>query len=150
MTEEEAKKRLNKLKAEINHHRYLYHVEDRLNISDAAFDSLKNELEELELQFPDLITPDSPTQRVGGEALAKFQKVTHQVRMLSLNDAFGEEEIKAWEERLQKIVPQAEFNYFCELKLDGLAVSLVYEDGFFVQGATRGDGLVHRVRTLYG
>ncbi|MEK7161033.1 MAG: NAD-dependent DNA ligase LigA [Patescibacteria group bacterium] len=142
MTEEEAKKRLNKLKAEINHHRYLYHVEDRLNISDAAFDSLKNELEELELQFPDLITPDSPTQRVGGEALAKFQKVTHQVRMLSLNDAFGEEEIKAWEERLQKIVPQAEFNYFCELKLDGLAVSLVYEDGFFVQGATRGDGLI--------
>jgi DNA ligase (NAD+) len=142
MTKQEARKRIEKLKEEINHHRYMYHVLDKLEISDAAFDTLKNELEELELQYPDLVTPDSPTQRVGGEALDEFKKVEHAVPMLSLNDAFGEEEIKAWEERIQKLVPQAKTDYFCELKLDGLAVSLVYKNGLFVRGATRGNGLI--------
>jgi len=142
MTKPEAKQRIEKLKKEISHHRYLYHVEDRLDISDEAFDSLKNELEELEIKFPDLITPDSPTQRVGGEPLDKFKKVEHSEPMLSLNDAFGEQEIKDWEERIQKLVPRAELNYFCELKLDGLAVSLVYENGVLKTGATRGDGKI--------
>lgn len=137
-----AKKRLDKLKKEINHHRYQYHVLDKLDISDAAFDSLKNELEELELKYPDLVTPDSPTQRVGGEALDKFNKVKHSSPMLSLNDAFGEEEIRAWAERVQKLAPRAEFDYFCELKLDGLAVSLIYENGVLARGATRGDGQI--------
>ncbi|MFH1386037.1 MAG: NAD-dependent DNA ligase LigA, partial [Patescibacteria group bacterium] len=91
------KKRIAKLKTEINCHRYQYHVLDKLDISDAAFDALKNELEELELQYPDLVTADSPTQKVGGEALDKFKKVEHLSAMLSLNDAFGEEEIRAWE-----------------------------------------------------
>ncbi len=140
MTKPEAKKRIEKLREEINYHRYMYHVLDKLDISDAAFDTLKNELEELENQFPDLITPDSPTQRVGGEPLDKFKKVEHSSPMLSLNDAFGEEEIRAWEERIQKLVPNAKLDYFCELKLDGLAVSLIYEDGVFTRGATRGDG----------
>lgn len=140
MDKNEAKKRIEKLKEEINYHRYQYHVLDRLGISDAAFDSLKNELEELELKFPELVTPDSPTQRVGGEPLDKFKKVGHETPMLSLNDAFGEEEIKAWEERIQKIVPGKKLEYFCELKLDGLAVSLIYENGVFVMGSTRGDG----------
>ena len=142
MTKEQAKQRIEKLKKEINYHRYMYHVLDRLEISDAAFDSLKNELEELEAKWPDLVTPDSPTQRVGGQALDKFKKVTHSVPMLSLNDAFGEEEIRAWEERIKKIIPSAKLEYFCELKLDGLAVALIYENGIFVRGATRGDGKI--------
>lgn len=142
MIKQEAKKRIEKLKEEINHHRYMYHVQDKLDISDAAFDTLKNELEELERQFPDLVTSDSPTQRIGGEPLDKFKKVEHSVSMLSLNDAFGEEELGAWEERIQKLVPSAKLDYFCELKLDGLAVSLVYDDGILARGATRGDGRI--------
>ncbi len=142
MTKAEAQKRIVKLKDEINHHRYQYHVLDKMDISDAAFDSLKNELEELELKWPELVTPDSPTQRVGGQALAKFKKVAHSQPMLSLNDAFGEEEIKAWEERVQKLAPHEKLDYFCELKLDGLAVALIYEKGLLVQGATRGDGKI--------
>lgn len=120
----------------------MYHVLDKLDISDAAFDSLKNELEELELKFPDLITSDSPTQRVGGEALDKFVKVAHLLPMLSLGDAFGKEELAAWQERIQKIIPSSSLDYFCELKMDGLAVSLVYENGVFARGATRGDGKI--------
>ena len=142
MIKQEAKKRIDKLKEEINFHRYQYHVLDKLDMSDAAFDSLKNELEELELRWPDLVTPDSPTQRVGGQALDKFKKITHSEPMLSLNDAFGEEEIKAWVERVQKLAPRAQFSYFCELKLDGLAVALIYEKGVLARGATRGDGKV--------
>ncbi len=142
MNKEQARQRIEKLRQEINRHRFAYHVLDKMDISDAAFDSLKNELEELELQFPDLVTPDSPTQRVGGEALDKFDKIKHEMPMLSLNDAFGEEEIYAWQERIQKFVtPPKKLDYFCELKLDGLAVSLVYENGILAYGATRGDGL---------
>lgn len=142
MNKQEAKNRIEKLKEEINFHRYQYHVLDRLDISDAAFDTLKNELEELELQYPDLITPDSPTQKVGGQPLDKFQKIKHALPMLSLNDAFGEEEIRAWEERIKKLAPRARFSFFCELKLDGLAVSLVYEKGVLARGATRGNGQI--------
>src|SRR3989344_2533398 len=108
-------------------------------MSDAALDSLKNELQEIEQQYPDLVTPDSPTQRVGGQVLPEFTPVPHGSRMLSLNDMFSVEELLAWEKRNQKIVP-AEYGYFVELKIDGVAVSLIYEDGLLVRAATRGDG----------
>jgi len=144
MTKKQAEKRIEKLKELINHHRYLYHTLDKPEISDSAFDTLKNELEELERKFPDLITPDSPTQRVGGEALEKFEKVSHGSPMLSLNDAFGEKEFKEWVERVLRLSSGQvkKIDYFCELKLDGLAVSLIYEKGVFVRGATRGDGKI--------
>jgi DNA ligase (NAD+) len=141
MDKQEAKKRIKKLHQEINHHRYLYHVLDRPEISDAALDSLKHELAELEEKFPDLITPDSPTQRVGGKPLDKFVKVRHSKAMLSLQDAFSAEEMKAWEERVAKLVPGQKLDYFVELKLDGFAIELIYENGILKTGATRGDGV---------
>lgn len=136
------KERVKKLKKEINHHRYLYHVLNRQEISDAALDSLKHELVEIEKDHPELITPDSPTQRVAGKALAGFKKVRHQQKMLSLNDAFSEEEVKEWEERIKKLSPHTPIGYFAELKIDGFAISLIYEDGRFVSGSTRGDGVI--------
>src|SRR5690606_21003376 len=123
------------------HHRYLYHVLDAPEISDAALDSLKHELVLLETAYPDLITPDSPTQRVGGKALAKFPKVRHASPMLSLNDIFSEEELRAWEQRMQKIIGVRP-EYYAEVKMDGLAVSIVYEKGRMQYAATRGDGQV--------
>ncbi len=138
----QAKKRIEQLKKVINYHRYFYHVLDKPKISDEAFDTLKNELEELEFKFPDLITSDSPTQRVGGKALAKFEKVSHGAPMLSLSDAFSEQELKEWQERVQKLIPGEKMDFFAELKLDGLAVALVYERGILKQGSTRGDGKV--------
>lgn len=142
MNSQEAGKRIEKLKKEINYHRYLYHVLDKIEISDAALDSLKHELTQLENQFPNLITSDSPTQRVGGQPLDKFKKAAHSSPMLSLEDAFSVEEMQAWEKRIQKIVSSDKLNYFAELKIDGFAVSLIYKDGIFVDGSTRGDGLI--------
>src|SRR3990167_572646 len=110
MNKEEAKKRIKKLREVINHYRYLYHVLDRIDLSDAALDSLKHELKKWEDEFPDLITSDSPTQRVGGAALDKFQKVSHAVPMLSLEDVFSEEEFSDWVRRIQKIIPRAIFH----------------------------------------
>jgi len=140
MDKREVKKRLVKLRSEIEKYRYAYHVLDKSLISDAALDSLKNELEKLEREHPDLITPDSPTQRVGGAALAKFKKVRHSAAMMSLYDAFSPEDMKDWEKRMEKIFPGQKFDYYAELKMDGLAVALVYEKGKFILGATRGDG----------
>ncbi|MBI2411529.1 MAG: NAD-dependent DNA ligase LigA [Candidatus Kerfeldbacteria bacterium] len=155
MTKHEAKQRIDKLKKEIEHHRYLYHVLDKAEISDAALDSLKNELVQLEEQFPELVTSDSPTQRVGGEALSTFAKVEHQTPMLSLNDAFSEEDLQAWVERLQRLDPAAaaKLDFFVETKIDGLAMSLIYENGVLTIGATRGNGRVgedvtHNIRTI--
>ncbi len=142
MTKEDAKKRIIKLREEINHHRYLYHVLDTQEISDAALDSLKHELYQLEQQYPDLITPDSPTQRVGGEALAKFKKVKHEAPMLSIEDVFSFEELADWQKRVKKMAPRQEFDYFAEIKMDGLAISLIYKDGLLVEGSTRGDGKI--------
>jgi len=152
MDKNKAKNRIEKLKQEIDFHRRQYHVYDRESISAAALDSLKMELFRLENEFPELIAPDSPTQRVGGEALPKFQKVTHTLPMISLYDAFSEEDMHDWEKRNnnyladrgEKINPF----YYCELKLDGLASNLRYESGLFVQGATRGDGKVGEDITL--
>ena len=144
MNKQEVKNRIEKLKAEISHHRYFYHVLDRSEISDSALDSLKKELDDLERQYPEFITTDSPTQRVGGKPLDKFKKVTHSTPMHSLFDVFSEEDMCDWEERISKKVEggSKNFDYFCELKLDGLAMSLRYEKGVFTQGATRGDGKV--------
>ncbi len=142
MTKDEAKKRIKKLRDEIDYHRYLYHVLDKVEISDAALDSLKHELYKLEQQFPDLITLDSPTQRVGGEALDKFEKVAHEVPMLSIEDAFSFHEAREWEERMKRLSPHEKYDYYAEIKMDGLAMSLNYEDGVFEVGATRGDGKI--------
>ncbi len=142
MTKAETKKRIANLRKVINHHNYYYHVLDKPDISDAAFDSLKHELYQLEQQYPDLITLDSPTQRVSGKALDKFVKVRHKKRMLSLEDVFYQEEFEAWQKRIQKLVPRQKLDYFAELKIDGFAIALVYKNGLLVQGATRGDGKV--------
>jgi len=143
MLKSEAKKRIEKLKGEIDVQRYNYHVLDREEISAAALDSLKNELFKLENEFPDLITPDSPTQRVAGKALAKFKKATHSRPMISLFDAFSEEDMRAWQERNENYLKRSlRAEYYGELKLDGLAINLKYENGLLVQGATRGDGKV--------
>ncbi|MFA5995103.1 MAG: NAD-dependent DNA ligase LigA [Patescibacteria group bacterium] len=141
MTKSQAKTRLKQLCKEIEHYRYLYHVLDKQEISEAALDSLKHELTQLENQYPDLITPDSPSQRVGGLPLANFSKVTHAVKMLSLNDIFSFAELQAWEQRLTKLTNEP-LAYYTEIKMDGLAVALEYKQGKFVRGSTRGDGKI--------
>lgn len=140
LTHTEAKERAAKLRKEIDYHRYIYHVLDKMEISDAALDSLKHELFALEQQFPNLMTSDSPTQRVGGEPLPEFQKTRHRKPMLSIEDVFSFEETEAWLERVQKMLPNQHFDFYAEIKMDGLAVSLIYKDGGLKIGATRGDG----------
>lgn len=140
MKREEAKQRITKLRAEIEHHRYLYHVLDKVEISDAALDSLKHELYTLEQQFPDLITADSPTQRVGGKPLPEFKKVRHSQPMLSIEDVFSPEETADWLKRIQKLLPHEQLDFYSEIKMDGLAVSLIYQSGLLAIGSTRGDG----------
>ena len=138
-----AKARIEKLKTLINDYRYHYHVLDESIMSEAAADSLKHELSQLEEQYPEFITPDSPTQRVAGKPLDKFQKVTHASRMISLADVFSESEIRDWVARNYKLVDQGtEITFFTDIKMDGLAMSLHYENGIFQQAVTRGDGLV--------
>ena len=143
MTKQKIKQRIGKLKNLINYHRYLYHVLDRQEISEAALDSLKKELFGLEQQFPEFITSDSPTQRVGGKVRDQFVKVKHLVPMLSINDAFSEKDIQDWLDRNLKLLAkkeQSEIDFYCELKLDGLAIELIYENSVFKTGSTRGDG----------
>jgi len=145
MHKKEAKKRIEKLKKLINYYRYLYHVLDRQEISEAALDSLKKELFDLEQKFPELITPDSPTQRIGGKPLEKFEKVRHLKPMLSFNDAFSEKDMTDWLERIGKLLTekeQKEIDFYCELKIDGLAIELTYEDGILKTASTRGDGII--------
>jgi len=145
MDKKEVQQRINKLKKTINHHRYLYHVLDKQEISDSASDSLKKELFDLEQKYPELITKDSPTQRVGGKALKKFTKVKHFQRMLSFNDAFSKDDMEDWQKRFTKLLAEKEkqeVNFYCELKIDGLAIELIYENGFLKTGSTRGDGTI--------
>ena len=149
MTKAEAKKRILKLRELINDYRYHYHVLDESTMSEAAADSLKHELALLEAEFPELITPDSPTQRVAGKPLDKFSKVRHEKRMISLADVFSEEEISDWITRNEKLIPGSKIlEFFTDIKMDGLACSLKYRDGIFVQAVTRGDGLVGEDVTL--
>lgn len=145
MVNQQIKQRIEKLKKLINHHRYLYHVLDQQEISEAALDSLKKELFDLEKEHPEFVTIDSPTQRIGGKPLDKFGKVKHSLPMLSFNDAFSFQDMKDWEERIKKLLTEAEMrklDYFTEPKVDGLAVSLIYKKGIFKKGATRGDGRI--------
>lgn len=141
MTKAEAEQRILKLRELINEYRYHYHVLDESIMSEAAADSLKHELSELEKTYPELITPDSPTQRVAGKALDKFTKVTHAERMISLADVFSEEEVREWVTSNEKLVGLIQ-EYFTDIKMDGLACALHYQDGLLVQAVTRGDGLV--------
>ncbi|OQB06571.1 MAG: DNA ligase [bacterium ADurb.Bin212] len=143
MDKNKLKNHLEKLKEQINEHRYRYFVLDDPIISDSVYDSLFHELTKLEEAHPYLITPDSPTQRVGAEPAKRFNKVKHQSRMLSINDVFNFDELEKWQERLIKLGAGDVIEnkgYFCELKMDGLAVSLVYENAVLKDGATRGDG----------
>lgn len=142
MNKADARKRIKKLKEVIEHHRYLYHVEDRQEISDEALDSLKHELFQLEEKFPDLKTADSPTQRVGGKPREQFTKVKHRTRMHSMEDVFTFEELQAWLKRIEKVADKPVNGFYAMTKVDGLAVSLTYEDGMLVRAATRGDGSV--------
>ncbi len=142
-TKRQAAERVAKLCELINDYRYQYHVLDKSIMSEAAADSLKHELSQVETEYPDLVTPDSPTQRVAGAPLPGFTQVEHRTRMLSLNDAFGEAEIRAWQERITKLLPEkAKLEYFTDVKMDGLACALIYEDGILQAAVTRGDGFV--------
>lgn len=151
MDKAQAKTRIEALKKAINKHRYLYHVLDKQEISEQALDSLKKELFDLEQEFPELITPDSPTQRVGGKPLDEFKKVSHPTRMNSLNDAFSEKDLRDWYQRLLNHLSSIGYSstrlldhlsFYCDLKMDGLAVELRYDERVFAQGSTRGDGMV--------
>lgn len=142
MNKSEAKTRLVKLRGQLNKYSHEYHVLDQPSVSDAIYDGLMRELKALEEKFPDLITSDSPTQRVGGTPLTKFEKVQHTSRMISLNDVFAREEVEAWIVRTDKLAPGSRHEYFCDIKMDGLACALIYIDGKLVQAVTRGDGLV--------
>jgi DNA ligase (NAD+) len=144
ISKEEARERIEKLKKLIEEYRYSRHVLDKELVPIEVEDSLKKELFELEQKFPEFITPDSPTQRVGGKVLEKFEKVKHPAPMLSLNDAFSEKDIEDWLERISKLLNKEEvekLDFFCEPKLDGLAIELIYKDGIFTIGSTRGDGI---------
>jgi DNA ligase (NAD+) len=142
VTEKEAKDRILSLKKVIDEYRYSYHVLDKSSISDEALDTLKHELQELERQFPQFITDDSPTQRVGGIPLDKFEKVTHLTPMLSMEDVFTFEEVLAWQARIEKHNGQKINEFYLMPKIDGLAVTLWYKNGELIKAITRGDGKV--------
>ncbi len=142
MNKSQARKRIDLLKKQIDDYRYNYHVLDKSIMSESVADSLKHELSLLETEFPELLTPDSPTQRVAGKVLTGFKSVEHTRRMLSINDVFDESEIIAWINRLKKIIPNLKEEFFIDLKMDGLACSLIYQDGYLIQAVTRGDGFV--------
>ncbi len=145
MNKEEAKARIEKLARAVNYYRYAYHVLDKSEISDQALDSLKKELFDLEGRFPEFVLPDSPTQRVAGKPLEKFVKYRHKTPMHSLNDAFSKQDMRDWHKRAKRLLSDAEIesiDFFCEPKLDGLAIELVYQNGVLEVGATRGDGVV--------
>ena len=135
-------KRIKKIRTQIKHHDELYYQKNKPEISDAEYDRLFSELKKLEKQYPQWITPDSPTQKVGGRLTAKFSPVTHKVPLLSLDSLFEWDDVLAFDQRIKKLIGDRAFEYSCEPKFDGLSVSLVYKDGHFVQAATRGDGSV--------
>ncbi|MEO8862924.1 MAG: NAD-dependent DNA ligase LigA [Candidatus Saccharimonadales bacterium] len=136
------KQRLAEIRELLNGYSYEYHVLDNPTVSDAVYDGLISELKKLETTYPELITPDSPTQRVGNVPLAGFTKVAHSARMISLNDVFSREEVEAWIERTAKLLAGQRPSFFCDIKMDGLACALVYEDGVLARAITRGDGTV--------
>lgn len=144
----EIKERYEKLVRTVDHYRYLYHVLDKPDITDESYDSLMHELVEMEEKYPELRTPQSPTQRVGGEPLSEFKKVKHEVRQWSFDDCFSPDGLKKWDEKVRRMIGKEsllkseKIEYCCELKIDGLKIILSYKGGKFIQGATRGDGAV--------
>jgi DNA ligase (NAD+) len=142
MTRADALQRISELREQIHHHDYLYYIEARPEVSDAEYDALMRELRELEAAFPDLVTPDSPTQRVAGAPVDAFRPVEHRAAMLSLDNATSPDDLREFEARLARALPGARFDYVAEPKIDGLGIALLYERGRFVRGATRGDGRV--------
>ena len=148
MSNNYARDRIKELRTEIDHHNHLYFVENSPAISDSEYDLLMRELITLESEYPGLVTPQSPTQRVGGKLLDGFEEVAHELPMLSLGNAFNSTEMRAWHNRISGILESNDFDMSCELKFDGLAVSLLYEKGIFVRGATRGDGTTGENVTL--
>ncbi|MGO9607119.1 MAG: NAD-dependent DNA ligase LigA, partial [Candidatus Binataceae bacterium] len=141
-------KKIEALREKIRHHEYRYYVLDDPEISDADFDALMNELKRLEAEHPTLVTPDSPTQRVGGKPREGFVKAKHSSPMLSLDNAYSEEELRDWERRVHELSGRTDLEYMCELKLDGMSLALVYSDGRLERGITRGDGSVGEDVTL--
>jgi DNA ligase (NAD+) len=142
MTRADALQRISELREQIRHHDYLYYAQAQPEVSDAEYDALMRELRELEAAFPDLVTPDSPTQRVSGQPVDAFRPVEHRTAMLSLDNATTPEDLREFEARLGRALPGGRFEYVCEPKIDGLGIALLYERGRFVRGATRGDGRV--------
>ncbi|WP_138417860.1 NAD-dependent DNA ligase LigA [Aquibacillus sediminis] len=153
MDQTEAKNQIDALRTQLNHYNYHYYVLDNPTVSDFEYDQKMQELIRLEEQFPELRTEDSPSMRVGGEPLDAFEKVQHEIPMLSLGNAFSEDDLRDFDRRVREGLEIENVNYVCELKIDGLAVSLRYENGRFTQGATRGDGqtgedITHNLKTI--
>jgi len=144
----DAEKKIESLREKIRHHEYLYYVLDTPELSDADFDKLMQQLKALEAENPSLVTPDSPTQRVGGKPREGFVKVPHSSPMLSLDNTYNEEELRDWERRVHELSGRKDVDYVCELKLDGMSLALVYEEGRLLRGVTRGDGSVGEDVTL--
>src|SRR5580700_9796507 len=144
----DAEKKVEALREKIRHHEHLYYVLDDPAISDAEFDQLMQQLKTLESENPSLVTPDSPTQRVGGKPREGFVKVPHSSPMLSLDNTYNEEELRDWERRVHELTGRSDVDYVCELKLDGMSLALVYEAGKLARGVTRGDGSVGEDVTL--
>lgn len=145
---EPAKKRTSELRQLLNKYAYEYHMLDNPSVSDAVYDSLFQELKSLEAAYPEVVTPDSPTQRVGATPLSGFNKLPHSRPMISLNDVFSRSEVEAWVKRMDKLLPGSQHEYFCDIKMDGLGCALLYEDGLLVRALTRGDGRVGEDVTL--
>jgi DNA ligase (NAD+) len=148
-------KRAAELRQLINHHNYLYYVEAKPEISDREFDKLLEELQQIEAKHPELVTPDSPTQRVGGEPIGGFVTVRHREPMLSIDNTYNEDELREFDRRVRKGLSGEKVRYVVELKIDGVAISLTYEQGRFTVGATRGDGergddVTHNLKTIHG
>ncbi len=145
--------RIEALRNKIEHHNYMYYIEDNPEISDLEFDRLMKELRDLERQYPELITPESPTQRVGGQPIEGFRQVSHSVPMLSIENTYNEEEVREFDARMRRLLPGERLKYVIEYKIDGVSASLRYENGTFTLGLTRGDGLrgddiTHNLRTV--
>src|SRR6478752_4755970 len=143
-----SEKRIEALRDKIRHHEYRYYVLDDPEITDAQFDQLMIELKKLEAEHPELVTPDSPTQRVGGKPKEGFLKAPHSSPMLSLDNTYNEEDLRNWERRVHELSGRDDIEYVAELKLDGMSLALHYEDGKLVRGITRGDGSIGEDVTL--
>ena len=143
-----SEKKVDALREKIRHHEYRYYVLDDPEISDLQFDQLMTELKKIESDNPELVTPDSPTQRVGGKPREGFFKSPHSSPMLSLDNTYSEDELRNWERRMHDLSGRQEIDYVCELKLDGMSLALHYEDGKLARGITRGDGVIGEDVTL--